>query len=94
MMKCLPQVTTVGTRTRGSSGNPKPFQLPGVEVTVYYSRWVDMMPDGSPVEGVGIAPEVELKLPAGAYAEKDPTWEKARELLRRKAEAFEREGDR
>ena len=37
MMKCLPQVTTVGLPTRGSSGNPKPFKLPGVPVTVIYS---------------------------------------------------------
>jgi hypothetical protein len=34
MLKCLPHVTTVGARTRGSSGNPKPFALPGVAVTV------------------------------------------------------------
>jgi hypothetical protein len=85
MMKCLPHVTTVGTRTRGSSGNPAPFQLPGVAVTVFYSRWVDLMPDGTPIEDAGIAPEVELNFPAKAYAEKDPTWEKALELLRKKA---------
>lgn len=84
MMKCLPQVTTIGMRTRGSSGNPKPFKLPGVDVTVYYSRWVDMTPDGAPVEGNGIAPDVELKLLADAHAEKDPTWEKALDLLRKK----------
>src|SRR5262249_55065658 len=30
MLKCLPNVTTVGAPTRGSSGNPKPFELPGM----------------------------------------------------------------
>src|SRR5205823_5468072 len=84
MMKCLPQVTTVGVRTRGSSGNPRPFKLPGVEVTVSYSRWVDMMPDGSPIEGAGIAPDIECDFPAEAYKDKDPTWEKALQLLREK----------
>ncbi|HEV3203727.1 MAG TPA: S41 family peptidase [Gemmataceae bacterium] len=84
MMKCLPQITMVGNRTRGSSGNPKPFQLPGLEITVYYSRWVDLMPAGTPIEGIGISPDLELNFPADAYAEKDPTWEKALEVLRKK----------
>jgi C-terminal processing protease CtpA/Prc len=84
MMKCLPHVTTVGLRTRGSSGNPKPFKLPGVEVTVFYSRWVDLMPDGVAIEGAGIAPDVELNFPDKVYTEKDPTWDKALEILRKK----------
>jgi hypothetical protein len=84
MMKCLPHVTTVGARTRGSSGNPAAFKLPGVDVTVYYSRWVDMMPDGRPIEGVGIAPDVEVNAAPEAYEGKDPTWEKALEVLRKK----------
>ena len=50
MLKALPNVTTVGQPTRGSSGNPKPFKLPAVDVTVTYSRWVDLLPDGSPVQ--------------------------------------------
>jgi C-terminal processing protease CtpA/Prc len=87
MLKCLPHVTTVGARTRGSSGNPKPFTLPGVAVTVWYSRWVDLLPDGTPIEGAGIAPDVAVDAPAGAYKEKDPTWEKAVEVLRKKASA-------
>jgi hypothetical protein len=91
MMKCLPHVTTVGTRTRGSSGNPGSFQLPGVEVTVWYSRWVDLMPDGTPIEGAGIAPDVEVNAPPEVYADKDPTWEKALDVLRKKAKKGERE---
>jgi RNA polymerase sigma-70 factor (ECF subfamily) len=84
MMKCLPHITLVGSRTRGSSGNPKPFQLPALDVSVYYSRWVDLMPDGTPIEGAGIAPDLELNFPAADYAEKDPTWERAVETLRKK----------
>ncbi len=85
MLKCLPHVTTVGARTRGSSGNPRPFALPGVAVTVWYSRWVDLLPDGTPIEGAGIAPEIAVAAPPGAYREKDPTWERAVEVLRKKA---------
>ncbi|MGO9463721.1 MAG: sigma-70 family RNA polymerase sigma factor [Isosphaeraceae bacterium] len=82
MMKCLPNVTTVGLPTRGSSGNPKPFTLPGVAVTVVYSRWVDMLPDGTPIEGRGVRPDVIVDEPESAYQETDPTWDRAVELLR------------
>ena len=53
-------------------------------MTVLYSRWVDMLPDGRPVEGRGVPPEVLVELPEAAYLEKDPSWEKAIDLLRAK----------
>jgi C-terminal processing protease CtpA/Prc len=84
MMKALPQVTIVGLPTRGSSGNPSPFTLPGVPVMVMYSRWVDMQPDGTPVEGRGIPPEILVDRPESAYEKSDPTWERAVEILRAK----------
>ncbi len=84
MMKCLPNVTTIGMPTLGSSGNPKPFALPGVKVTVVYSRWVDMLPDGTPVEDRGVPPMIIVDQPASAYKQTDPTWDRAVELLRAK----------
>lgn len=84
MLKCLPHVTTVGLRTRGSSGNPRAFALPGLDIKVWYSRWVDLMPDGTSIEGAGIAPEVEVNEPGAAYADRDPTWARALEVLRGK----------
>jgi len=84
MLVCLPQVTSLGMPTRGSSGNPRPFKLPGLDVTVMYSRWVDMMPDGSPIEGRGVQPSVLVDLPPAAYQKSDPTWDKAMEVLRAK----------
>jgi hypothetical protein len=84
MMKCLPNVTTVGMPTRGSSGNPQPFTLPGMEVTVVYSRWVDMLPDGTPVEDRGVPPDVVVEAPRPAYQQADPTWNRAVEVLRAK----------
>jgi hypothetical protein len=82
MFDALPNVTTVGLPTRGSSGNPKPFKLPDVPITVNYSRWVAMTADGTPIEGRGVLPDVVVDLPADAYTKADPTWQKAVELLR------------
>lgn len=89
MMKCLPHVTTVGLPTRGASGNPRPFELSRTGVTVYYSRWVDVMPDGQTFEGIGIAPDVQVN-PAATDNERDPTLNKGLELLRKKVENHRR----
>jgi C-terminal processing protease CtpA/Prc len=82
MMKCLPHVTTVGLPTRGASGNPRPFALEGMHLSVWFSRWVDLMPDDSTFEGIGIMPDVKVKEDAKLNAESDPTLEKGLELLR------------
>jgi hypothetical protein len=84
MMKCLPQVTTVGLPTRGASGNPQSYNLTGTGVTVIFSRWVDLMPDGQTFEGKGISPDVIVDEPPSAYEQQDPTLEKALEILREK----------
>jgi C-terminal processing protease CtpA/Prc len=81
MMKCLPHVTTVGLPTRGASGNPNPVELSGTGLAVWFSRWVDMLPDGSTFEGRGIAPDVEVNQPVESYAQGDPTLEKGLQLL-------------
>ena len=79
MMAALPNCTTMGLPTRGSSGNPAPVQLPnGVEV--FYSRWISMMPDGTPIEDAGVPPEIEVKHVAG----QDVTFDEAVKLLKSK----------
>ena len=79
MMGRLGSVTTVGHGTRGSSGNPAPFPIaPGVEVwapTCLYLR-----PDGEPVEGNGVAPDVRVE---GSHQRDDPTLVAALDLLAR-----------
>lgn len=87
MLDCLPQVTTIGQRTRGASGNPQKFPLPELDLAVWYSRWVDLLPDGTPLEGRGIVPDVEDDEPVDAYRRSDPTWERALVLLREKVAA-------
>lgn len=59
MLKALPHVTLVGQPTRGASGNPAPLELPN-GVTVTFSRWVDMLPDGTCIEGIGAEPQVAI----------------------------------
>ena len=83
-MKCLPQVTTIGQPTRGASGNPKPCPFGRTGLVVYYSSWVDMMPDGDVIEGVGIPPQVRVDAPANAYENGDPTLEKGLKILKAK----------
>ena len=82
MMSCLPNVTTIGEPTRGSSGNPRSFKVPEMNLAIYYSSWVDMMPDETPIEDAGVIPKIRLDFPQDAYEGRDPTWEKAAAVLR------------
>jgi len=86
MMKCLPHVTTVGLPTRGASGNPRPYELSRSGLTVYFSRWVDLTPDGQTFEGIGLPPDVQVNT-AATEGDGDPTLEKALEILRGKVES-------
>ena len=79
MMKALPNCTLIGKPTRGASGNPRPVQLPN-GVDVWYSRWQSQLPDGTPIEGVGIEPDIEVEHKQGS----DRTYEKAIEILKAK----------
>jgi C-terminal processing protease CtpA/Prc len=79
MMKAMDHVTLVGQPTRGASGNPHPVTLSN-GVKVWFSRWVAMEPDGTPIEGRGIQPDVTVE----HMGEGDPTFDKAVEILREK----------
>jgi hypothetical protein len=84
MLAALPHVTTVGLPTRGSSGNPGPADVGDTGLTVYFSRWVDLLPDGTAIEGKGVRPAVVVEMPAEAYKDADPTLAKGLEVLRAK----------
>lgn len=79
MMKAMDHVTLVGKPTRGASGNPRAVTLSN-GVRVWFSRWVSMEPDGTPIEGRGIQPDVEVEHTDPG----DPTFDKAVEILREK----------
>jgi C-terminal processing protease CtpA/Prc len=78
MMAVLPHVTLVGQATRGASGNPAPVILPN-GITVFYSRWVDMLPDGTITETKGIPPNIVVQHEGAG----DPTWEAGLAELKR-----------
>ncbi len=87
MVKSLPHATLVGDVTRGSTGNPKRFQLPGVPITVIHSSWLAMDTEGRVIEGNGVAPDVLMALPQEAFAEEDPVWDRGVAILREKCRA-------
>ncbi len=83
MMRQAKDCTVVGQRTFGSSGNPKPHDLPnGVKLVV--PSWQDLRLDGSCFEGEGLAPDVEVSADAQTLDSKDPILEKALAILRDK----------
>jgi len=79
MLKQGEKVTLGGAPTYGSSGNPKPFELPN-DVEIFIPSWKDMLPDGSVLEGKGIQPDVKVK--ASEFKKDDPVLKRAMELLR------------
>ena len=59
MMKTLPNCTTIGQKTYGSSGNPRPHDL-GNGVTVMLPSWRDLRLDGTCFEGEGLTPDIQV----------------------------------
>ena len=57
MMSGDDQVTTMGDHTCGSSGNPKMLRLHG-GLTVSVPRWIDYLPDGTPLDERGFVPQI------------------------------------
>jgi hypothetical protein len=82
MLAVCPDVTSMGDRTGGSSGNPMRVELPG-GIAVRVPRWNDMTPDGTPIEDNGVQPEVPVRAGAGAFESKDPVMEAALAALRK-----------
>jgi hypothetical protein len=63
----LPNVTLVGDRTAGATGNPGTFQLAnGWSYTV--SRWIESTVDNQPIEDIGLSPDVFVSTSAGDFS--------------------------
>lgn len=85
MMKQGRDVTLIGSRSYGSSGNPKSHVLKnGVEV--FIPSWKAMLPDGTCFEGSGIEPDIEVKAKSSSFKKRDPVIKRALEVLREKTE--------
>jgi hypothetical protein len=83
MMRQARDCTVIGQRTYGSSGNPKPHELPN-GVTIVVPSWQDLRPDGSCFEGEGLQPDVEVAADPKDFESKDPILERALAHLRDK----------
>ena len=66
MMTGDPEVTTMGDHTCGSSGNPEIVNLP-LEMTVSVPKWIDYLPDGTPLDERGFQPQIPFKPEPGAF---------------------------
>jgi carboxyl-terminal processing protease len=86
MMKQAPYCTLVGEPSYGSSGNPRPHDL-GNGVTVFLSSWTDLKPDGTPLEGKGVQPDVPVNTKPGDFAAGDPVLAEALEVARQPKQA-------
>ena len=82
MLRVLPHLTLVGRPTRGASGNPAPVQLPN-GVWVWFSRWLDLLPDGTPIEGCGVQPDIAVE----RRASRDQLFRIALRVLQRQVDA-------
>jgi hypothetical protein len=82
-----PQVTTLGDRTAGSSGNPRHIDA-GAGIIVNLPRWIDMDPQGKPIDAVGIAPRTKIDAkPEDFRGDRDPVLSAALEHLRARLKA-------
>jgi hypothetical protein len=93
MLSLAPGAVTMGAPTAGSSGNPTVLELRG-GLRVSLPRWLDLGPNGQPLERRGLAPRVPVEAEPGAFtATADPVLDAALARLRRTPEA-EREPGR
>lgn len=81
MLKRCPRATFVGANSGGSSGNPQPVELAN-GVTAYVPSWRALDAADNPLEGLGIAPDVELAIGKDSFRDGDPVLARALELLR------------
>lgn len=94
MLAQCPQVTTLGDRTAGSSANPRRVQTT-CDITVNLPRWLDMDPEGNPIDKVGVSPDVRIETtPEDFSNSSDPVLEAALKRLREAAEANREPGKR
>jgi hypothetical protein len=82
MMMGATNVTTMGDHTCGSSGNPQVVELP-MQMTVGVPRWIDYLPDGTPLDEHGFTPQIPFAAPPdGMGGSRDDLLSAALERLR------------
>ena len=81
MMKQVTDCNLIGVPSYGSSGNPKPHNLPN-GVTVDLPSWLALRPDETCFEGEGIFPHITVEATQEELLTHDPVLEAALESLR------------
>jgi Peptidase family S41/Tricorn protease C1 domain len=82
MLSKCPQVTTMGERTAGSSGNPRSLGA-GAGITVNLPRWNDLDAESKPIDAIGIPPKIAVDAKAADFSgNADPVLAAALERLR------------
>ena len=66
MMSGAQQVAVMGAHTCGSSGNPEIIHMP-LDMTVSVPRWIDYLPDGTPLDERGFQPQIVFNPSPGAF---------------------------
>ncbi|MFI4896289.1 MAG: S41 family peptidase, partial [Phycisphaerales bacterium JB059] len=73
--------TLIGQPSLGSSGNPRAYDM-GAGITLLLPSWRSMTPEGEPIEGVGLQPDVTVEHSPRSGGARDPVIEAAIEHLR------------
>lgn len=83
MMTGDTHLVTMGDHTCGSSGNPEIVRLP-LDMTVSVPRWIDYLPDGTPLDERGFQPQVRFRAGPDSFSGgRDELLSAALERLRR-----------
>jgi carboxyl-terminal processing protease len=70
MLSQGPEVTTMGDRTAGSSGNPRSVDA-GAGITANLPRWNDLDAEGKPFDAIGIPPDVVVDTTTASFSDQD-----------------------
>ena len=70
MLSQGPEVTTMGDRTAGSSGNPRSLDA-GAGITVNLPRWNDLDAEGKPFDAIGIPPDIAINTTTAGFSDQD-----------------------
>lgn len=94
MLAQSPVVITMGDNSAGSSGKPKPLTLAG-NIVVMLPTWLDRLPDGTPLDRVGVAPRVRVRAAPEVFAGgRDPVLDAALDHLRKTPAELRKPGKR
>jgi C-terminal processing protease CtpA/Prc len=81
MMRQVSGCKLIGVKSYGSSGCPRPVNL-GNGVKAFVPSWVDMLPDGTELEGKGVAPDITVKATPADLETSDPVLDEGLKQLR------------